>query len=481
METEEFPRLRRDIELMNGRPEEPDTVLLYDPVQRTVFELDPDDLPLVKLLDGQHTLPEIARLLRRPLAEVQELVDDLSDAFLLEDPEQEEMLRALRRRNREEDRLLAPVLDSGPVPDLAARPIRVVDDARHDCLRCGACCHYAVPVSPEERRRLEAVDWPAGLLPAGSGPLCQLRPGLQWGRLETTIATRSDPVRCVFLDEENLCLVHLQLGADAKPFVCRLFPLAFPVVTPDGILFSLTFECPHIHATYDIGEPLTARTEALRALAAEMEEVYLLPAEIELRDGIPVPLEAYLQWEQTLLSCPVAPATRPGAFLEALTEAWLGLGGSEPGPGLTADGLARLARALAGAASADPDALIETPEGREGSRQACAVLEALGQSPHLAWEVVPWADAPAADRFLARFVRHFLEGKQHLLYRTAWLGLRALTAMLLLSRYDAFLIAREAGRDTVSPADLNRALARWCRLFDLRALRLAYVETAVRG
>lgn len=481
MENDELPCLRRDIELLSGRPEEPDTVLLYDPVQRTVFELDPDDLPLVKLLDGQHPLPEIARLLRRPLAEVQELVDDLSDAFLLEDPEHEEMLRALRRRNREEDRLLAPVLDSAPVPDLAERPVRVVDDARHDCLRCGACCHYAVPVSPEERRRLEAVDWPAGLLSEASGRLCQLRPGLQWGRLETTIATRSDPVRCIFLDEQNLCQVHLRLGAEAKPFVCRLFPLAFPVVAPDGILFSLTFECPHIHTTYDTGEPLGARPGALRALAAEMEEIYLLPPQIELCDGSSVPLEAYLRWEKALLSSPTAPATRPEAFLETLNEAWLGLGSGKPGPAPTAGGFALLVQALAAGAGADLDALIETPEGKEGSRHASAVLEALGKSPRLAWEAIPWSDGVAADRLLARFLRHFLEGKQHLLYRTAWLGLRALATMVLLSRYDAFLLARQAGRDAASPADLNRALARWCRLFDLRTLRLAYVETALRG
>ncbi|MGC8873420.1 MAG: YkgJ family cysteine cluster protein [Chloroflexia bacterium] len=481
METEESPCLRRDIEILSDRPEEPGTVLLYDPVQRAVFELDPGDLPLVKLLDGRHSLPEIARMLRRRLEDVQELIDDLSDAFLLEDPEQEEMLRALRRRNREEDRLLAPVLDSGPVLDLSERPIRVVDDARHDCLRCGACCHYAVPVSPEERHRLETVEWPREIFPEGSDALFQVRPALQWGRLEATLSTRSDPVRCIFLDEENLCRVQLQLGAEAKPFVCRLFPLAFPVVTPEEVLFSLTFECPHIYSTYETGERLAGRSDVLRGLAAEMEEVYILPSEIELREGKSLGLEPFLRWEEDLVQHAIAPATQPDALLEAQAEAWLRLDAGGPPPAPSAEEFGQIVRALEEAACRDPESLRETPEGTEGCLHAQRVLEALGETPLLAWGRFPWADGAAADRFLARFVRHFLEGKQYLLYRTAWLGLRGLALILLLSRYDAFLLARQAGEETVSLGNLNRALSRWCRLLDVRSLRLAYVQTVLRG
>jgi Fe-S-cluster containining protein len=478
MESEALPRLRGDLEILSGQP---DATLIYDPVQRTLFELHPEDLPLVKLLDGKHSLPEIARGLRRPLAEVQELVDDLSDAFLLEDPEQEEMLRALRRRNREEDRLLAPVLDNGPLPDPSVPPIHVVDDARHTCLRCGACCHYAVPVSPEERTRLEAVDWPAGTVPEESGGLFQLRPGLQWGRLEETIATRSDPTRCVFLDENNLCQVHQRLGETAKPFVCRLFPLAFPVLVPEGILFSLTFECPFIYATYDTGEPFAVRPELLRALAAEMEEIYILPSEIDLWEGKKVAREPFLQWEEQLRGRLVAPATRPEAFLETLTHAWGELDAHEVSPSPTPEAFGHMAQALREAALSEQPLLSETPEGTEGSRQAGIVLEALKERPLRAWEPVPWEDGPEADRFLVRFAHHFLGGKQYLLYRTAWLGLRALAAIVLLSRCDASFLARQAGRERVGVEMLNRAVARWCRLLDLRPIRLAYVRAALQG
>jgi len=41
--------------------------------------------------------------------------------------------------------------------------------------------------------------------------------------------------RCVFLDSDNLCIVHKAAGIEAKPITCRLFPLHV-VQTPDGVI-----------------------------------------------------------------------------------------------------------------------------------------------------------------------------------------------------------------------------------------------------
>ena len=415
------PRLRPDVEFAAGRPEEPEQALLYDPAQRDLFELEAQDLALLRLLDGSRTPQEVARQAGRPLDQVWDLLDDLSDVLLLEDPEQEDLLEALRCQHEEEDLLLQPVLDSRPAPDLAGLPVLVVDEAGHTCRRCGACCHYAVPVSPQERHRLEQVEWPEEIIPPEAGRLFQVRPGTQWGRLEGTIATRSGPTRCAFLDEEMLCRVQACLGAAAKPFACRLFPLAFPVLTAAGLLFSLTFECPYLFQTYGTGERLARRPEELRALAAEMEELYTLPAEIALDGERSWELARYLAWEEGIPGEMAAAATRPAAALEALQRHWATTS-ALPGPLPTADESARL----------------------------------------------------------ARFVQHFIAGKQHLLYPSLWLGLRALAALLLLARIDAAMMEREAGRAEAAPEALNRALARWCRLLDVRPFRLAFLQAAGR-
>ncbi len=478
MNLREQPQLRPDLELLLDHTEERAGPLVYDPVRRGLYEIDAADVPLLRLLDGTRTPQEIARHACRPLDEVLDLIDDLSDMLLLVDREQDELLASWRAQHEEEDLLLQPILDSRPAAEVASRPIHVVDDARHACRRCGACCHYTVPVSPEERRRLEEASWPQEVLPPGSDGLFQVRPGLQWGRLETTIVTRSDPTRCAFLDEGMLCRVQELLGPAAKPFPCRLFPLAYPVLTPTQVLFSLTFECPYLFESYDSGERLAGRVEDLAALAAEMEEIYILPETIALDGQRALPLASYLAWEEALLSGALRPATGLEPFLAALGRQWQQVVPQGRGPVPTPQELAGLAGALAAGARQHRAALADCPEGEMGSAWAGRVLEEVAAGPAAAWAPVPWEDGPAADRFLRRFVRHLLEGKQVLLYRTLWAGLRALSLVLLLSRRDAALLAQEAGATAVSPAVLNRALARWCRFLDIRPLRLAFLRGA---
>ncbi len=466
MESLDLPRLRPDLKLLAME----EGLLIYDPARREIFDLEAGDLAVLRLLDGQRTPREVARQMRRPLEEILDLVDDLADEMLLFDPAQEEYLASCRAKHEAEDILLQPALDGRPAEEAAGRPIHVVDDARHTCRRCGACCHYAVPISPAERRRLERHPWPAEL-----GAPFETHPDLQWGGLEETTATRSDPTRCVFLDAQNLCRVHGALGPAAKPFPCRLFPLAFPVCTPDRLIFSLTFECPWLWQSYEEGERLVGRQAELAGLAAEMEEVYALPSAVPLDGARTLKVEAYLDWERGLWKSPAAPATAPAWFLEGVQARWEEIvpGSRNIVPPL--EELAILARTLERAVGENAEVLIDSPEGEEGSSWAAYVLGDVAARPEAAWADVRWEDAADADRFLGRFVRHFIEGKQALFYPNLWAGLRALAVTLLLARRDALLLARAAGQGLVSPAMLNRALARWCRLLDMRPLRLAFL------
>ncbi len=461
------PQLRPDLELI----EEPDGVLVYDPARRGFYELAAEDLAVLRLLDGQHTVREIARSTRRQQDEVWDLVDDLSDLVLLADPEDEEQLAAWRAEQEEQDRRLQPILDSRPGAGAAARPICIVDDARFFCLCCGECCHYAVPVSEEERCRLEEIHWPPEIVPAEAGRLFQLHPGSQWGRLEWTIATQSQPTRCAFLDADNRCRVQGELGPLAKPFPCRLFPLAYPVLVGNEIVVSLSFECPTVYRTYDEGTRLAGQIEELSGLVQQMDELYALPDQIPV-DGERVLNQAeYLAWEKGLLEAPAAPATGLGGWLEEVQRRWAELSplAAVPDP----PELAALARGLDAALAQNKATVAGCPEGEEGGAWASHVLEALAEHPEEAWTDLTWEDPAAADLFLRRFIRHFVEGKQYLLYQPLRVGVRAMATLLLLSHADAAMLA---GGAPASITMLNRALSRWGRLFDLRAVRLAFLQ-----
>src|SRR5207247_9454541 len=91
----------------------------------------------------------------------------------------------------------------------------------YDCHACGNCCtDYWVPVSEEERRRIEAQNWQDD--PALKGQELFVRFGPPWRRRYRLNQGPGD--RCIFLDEKGLCRIHAKFGIDAKPFACRLYP-----------------------------------------------------------------------------------------------------------------------------------------------------------------------------------------------------------------------------------------------------------------
>ena len=130
-----------------------------------------------------------------------------------------------------------------------------------DCHSCGDCCRsYAVPVTAEERARIEAQGWAA--LPDFRGvPLFVPR-----GR-EFYLNHRPDGA-CVFLGADNLCRVHAAHGAETKPLACRVYPLLL-VPAGDHWKLGLRLACPS--AAGDRGGPLAGHMGEARAFAASLE------------------------------------------------------------------------------------------------------------------------------------------------------------------------------------------------------------------
>src|SRR6516162_6903964 len=109
-----------------------------------------------------------------------------------------------------------------------------------DCHVCGTCCkEYQVPVTDEERRRLEDQGW-ASDPEIGGRPLFKKR-GPWWSR-RYYLNHRPDG-SCVFLSEQGRCRVHERFGYETKPLPCRLFPFVL-VPTGDHWSVGVRFACP---------------------------------------------------------------------------------------------------------------------------------------------------------------------------------------------------------------------------------------------
>ena len=110
--------------------------------------------------------------------------------------------------------------------------------------------------------------------------------------------------RCVFLEEDNLCLIHKVLGEEAKPFTCRRFPFAL-VLTIEGVLVGADYACPAM--VRNEGEPFSFSESLVRewldgspagrafnCSPPADQEVLLLP-------GLRMDWPAYLELERALL------------------------------------------------------------------------------------------------------------------------------------------------------------------------------------
>ena len=130
-----------------------------------------------------------------------------------------------------------------------------------DCHTCGDCCRsYAVPVTAEERARIEGQGWEK--LPDFQGVAFFTRRGSEF-----YLNHRSDG-GCVFLGADNLCRIHGKFGSAAKPLACRIYPFLL-VPAGDHWNVGLRMACPS--AAENKGGPLSEYLREAREFAAALE------------------------------------------------------------------------------------------------------------------------------------------------------------------------------------------------------------------
>ncbi len=141
-------------------------------------------------------------------------------------------------------------------------PVRTLPVAQNwDCRGCAACCRsYAIPVSADERKRIEAQGWE-------SDPALKNTPYFLPDGRGTKLNHRPDGA-CVFLGDDDRCRIHAKFGSAAKPLACRVYPFLL-VPAGDHWRVGLRYACPSAAAS--AGRPLDAHLPEVREYAALLE------------------------------------------------------------------------------------------------------------------------------------------------------------------------------------------------------------------
>ncbi len=132
------------------------------------------------------------------------------------------------------------------------------------CHSCSDCCRIEAVITDEEKQRIEALDL---VNDPEVGPKPWFAPKDRGSR-KWKLRHRPDG-GCVFLTAGNRCRIQERFGADAKPFVCRLFPFAL-IPAGNHWRVGMRFSCPS--AAANSGRPLAEAEKDLVQLTRLLEQ-----------------------------------------------------------------------------------------------------------------------------------------------------------------------------------------------------------------
>ena len=194
--------------------------------------------------------------------------------------------------------------------------LHIPEGINYDCTGCGNCClQWPVPSTDEDRTRI--IDLSRSLVSDASnvqtGEQFSLPKGQLFRRIDMdvlrnktnqfqfTMEKRADG-RCVFLSEQNQCMLHIQFGAEAKPGMCQLFPYTF-TQAPDGYYASVSFASSG--ALFNQGRALEEQRDHLLNRLHLFNKLFpslkLDWSQTQLADGVPIRWSQYLLLERVLL------------------------------------------------------------------------------------------------------------------------------------------------------------------------------------
>ncbi len=133
---------------------------------------------------------------------------------------------------------------------------------RWSCHQCGICCRGSlVPLDDADLQRLAGQKWEEHPDFKGIAVTTKLSLGSNRYRL-----AHRDDGSCVFLQEDGLCRIHAELGFDAKPKICRIFPLQL-IPRDKDIALTIRRACPS--AAADLGASVDDHLPWMKKIAEE--------------------------------------------------------------------------------------------------------------------------------------------------------------------------------------------------------------------
>lgn len=189
-----------------------------------------------------------------------------------------------------------PVVTAEPTPAFHPR-VHLQDFQAFACTNCGRCCKpWVVSIDPHQTVAIESSQAYGHRMKPDYTPLRVMEGG------RASLGDRGDN-SCTFLDDQQLCSVHSELGARLKPLGCQLYPYQ-PVHTPDGIYLSLSFGCPPVVAGLDLDVEANRQDLAV-ALAYHTlspPDTESSPFLIKLTADRPISWRSYLNLERRVLA-----------------------------------------------------------------------------------------------------------------------------------------------------------------------------------
>jgi Fe-S-cluster containining protein len=143
---------------------------------------------------------------------------------------------------------------------------------RFTCQQCGMCCRGAwivvTPAEVERYRTVGAARWYREGDATAEGAAVDPFEPVAHGHYR--IRKRADGA-CGFLSADNRCRIHEELGGEAKPLACRVFPFRFHPVEGRPLV-TTSASCPTI--VRNEGAPLAAQAKEIGALRSEWTRAF---------------------------------------------------------------------------------------------------------------------------------------------------------------------------------------------------------------
>lgn len=331
----------------------------------------------------------------------------------------------------------------------------------YDCVRCAKGCTSSlrVEVDPFSQRTVSGSPLELRIIEEHGG---SMNLDDQDGRTRTARKANGD---CVFLGDDKLCLIHSEMGIEAKPMACRAFPFSI-TPTPDGYYVSVSYFCTS--AQRNSGRPLSEHQGEVEEILKGIRFSMVGDKPIAVDEHRTMEWEAYKKLEAFLDQQLSGPGRPEAAVARALTA------------------VAEVDKPVIGAAdldfSAGRDRITGNPEFQAQTEFLTAALVGFLESPDPSatqalslalldgdWvELGRWDWSGMAfelkeiqtdefDSEIKRYLRALLFGK-FLTQRPLWLHLSLVYLLPQLVRFYSALSARARDADEPEIEDFYRAM-----------------------